>query len=172
MGCTTTKSSVDKALELRQKLINAQGCTFDVSITADYVESIYTFEMQCSVDQSNNLNFTVTQPDTISGISGLINLDQSHFTFDDKMLIFSTISDGQISPVSAPWVFINALKNGYIRASSQTSGGYTVYVDDSYKENALELEILIDVNDSPVSADIHWQGRRILALRISNFVIL
>ena len=171
-GCSKKYDQMGHALDLRSRLLNAEECSFDVEITADYGDKIHTFEMSCISNSSGDLTFRVTKPDSISGISGSITPDNGQLTFDNQILSFSTIAEGQITPVSAPWVFINTLKNGFIRACGEQEEGFWVQIDDSYRDDALALDIWINDKDQPIAADILWDGRRILSLRITNFVLL
>ena len=68
VGCSGN-SEFDKAMTLRDQLLKSSGCTFDTVITADYGDSLYTFAMQCKVDELGVLSFAVTEPETISGIT-------------------------------------------------------------------------------------------------------
>ena len=154
---------------MREKLTQASSCQFDVRIVADYKEYLYTFEMQCTQDTNSDLHFVVTAPETIAGLTGIVSSNSGKLIFDDKALAFPTLADDQITPVSAPWVFMNTLKSGYIRACGKEEDGYFLTIDDSYQENALQLDIRTDHDFIPMHADILWQGRRILALTISNY---
>ena len=171
-GCSAENEDVSTALAMRNKLLQGSGCSFDTVITADYGEYIYTFEMQCKVDSASTLSFSVKKPETICGLSGQFEGKAGHLIFDDQMLSFPTLADGQISPVSAPWVFVNTLKNGYLRSCVKENEGYKLCIDDSYHENALQLDIWTDGKCNPIRADILWQGRRILCLSIINYQIL
>jgi hypothetical protein len=42
-------------------------------------------------------------------------------------------------------------------------------IDDSYREDALTVDIWLDAQDTPVRAEILYDGRRILTLTIKNF---
>ena len=171
-GCAAENRDLSKALEMRNKLIQSQGCSFDAVITADYGEYIHSFEMQCKTDSASALNFTVTKPDSICGLSGQIEGQKGSITFEDQVLSFPTLAEGQISPVSAPWVFYNTLKNGYFRSCAKEKQGYQLCLDDSYNDSSLQLDIWTDENFQPIRADILWQGRRILCLSITNYQIL
>lgn len=170
-GCSVMESEMDRAIELRNRLSNS-GCTFDVTITADYTQKVYTFSMKCDVDSSGNMAFQVTSPDTISGITGSISDVSAKLTFDDQALLFETIADGQITPVSAPWLLIRTLRSGYVKACGKSDDGIYIQIDDSYEQNALHMDIWTDEDNSPTKAEIQWQGRRILSMAVENFTIL
>ena len=171
-GCSGENSQLNRALAFRDKLLKSQGCSFDTEITADYSDSIYSFKMHCQVDASGNLSFEVTEPASISGITGIISEDKGQITFDDQALAFAMLADGQITPVSAPWVLIHTLRSGYINACTDWQDGLQLRIDDSYQEDPLALDIRTDGQDRPVWAEILWQGRRVLSLRIDNFAIM
>ena len=171
-GCSNRDKSLDQAMELRNKLQSSNGCEFVASICADYGEEVYQFTMQCQVDKDGILQFCVKAPSSISGITGTIQNEQGAITFDDRVLAFQTIADDQLTPVTAPFVFIKALQSGYLRGCTETGNGYQIMVDDSYAEDALCLNIWIDKNNTPISSEIFWQGRRVLTLSVEKFVFM
>lgn len=170
-GCKSTNSGVDRAVALRNQLAECNGCTFSAKITADYGENIYTFSMDCTVDKEGNLTFTVTEPTTISGITGTISTSGGKITFDDKALAFQMMADGQITPVSAPWLFIKTLRSGYLKGCSDEENGYQISIDDSYEEEALHLNIWVEGN-TPKFGEIFWNNRRVLTITVENFTYL
>lgn len=171
VGCSKTENAMERALELRKKLQSAEQCSFSAEITADYGQNVYTFGMQCTMEPSGAVKFTVTSPDTIAGITGTMDSTGGKLTFDGKVLAFEKMADRQITPVSAPWLLIQTLRGGYLSACSKTEDGYRLTIDDSYEENALQLEIWLDHDFVPKEAEILWQGKRFLSLVVTDFVI-
>ena len=152
------------------KLLNS-GCTFDAEITADYGDEIFVFSTSCEADAEGNLAFAVTKPESIAGITGLIDQEGGKLTFDGTALAFPLLAEEQISPVSAPWIFLKTLRGGYLSAAGMEDELLRLTVDDSYEEDALKLDIWLNSEDQPVGADILYDGRRIVALAVSNFEI-
>lgn len=171
-GCAGTESELDRGMALRRKLLAASGCSFDAEVTADYGDKLYTFSAQCQGDSHGNLEFRVTSPENISGIAGRISGDGGKFTFDDVALHFPLLADGQLSPVSAPWIFLKTLRGGYITSAGTDGELLRLSVDDSYQDDALRLDIWLDREELPVRAEILWQGRKFLTLDVKNFQIL
>ena len=81
------------------------------------------------------------------------------------------MADGEISPVTAPWLFIKTLRGGYIRGCTSGEDSYQIEIDDSYEENALRLNINIE-KDLPAYCEIFWKGRRAIMVTVENFVLL
>ena len=170
-GCSSSESEMDKVLNLRSRL-QSSSFTFDSVVTADYLDKVYSFAMKCEVNESGELTFQVTSPETLAGISGNVSNDGGKFTFDDRVLLFETIADGLITPVTSPWVVIKSLRSGYIRSTGKEGSGTHIQLNDSYNEEALYLDVWTDQDDLPETAEIYWEGRRILSLEIENFNFL
>lgn len=171
-GCKQSDSEIGEAMELRRKVLDAGGCGFDCVITADYTDVLYTFSLHCAFDENGGLTFQVTEPQTISGITGIIDSKGGKLTFDDQALVFQLMADGYISPVSAPWVFMKTLRSGYIHSCGKDGDGMRIIFHDSYEENPLQLDVWTDKNGDPIRCEVLWQGRRILSLDVSNFIYL
>lgn len=171
-GCSGTEESLDRAMALRAKLLAASDCSFDAVITADYGDITYTFSMSCSVDQQGNLRFSVVNPQTISGISGVVAATGGKLTFDDKILTFGLMADGLVTPVSAPWILMKTLRSGYLTSCGREGEYLRLSIDDSYADDALHLDIWLGEGDLPIRGEILWQGRRLLSVQVENFTIL
>lgn len=171
-GCSSGTNAMEQAVRLRTAILSGEGCSFQCKITADYGEKIYTFDMNCQADKEGNLTFTVTSPETISGICGTITQSEGVLTFDDRVLAFETIADENLTPVSAPWVFLKTLRNGYIKSCASTDEGFFMEIDDTYAESSLQLRIYTDTKSKPMGGEIFWNNRRILTLQVDNFTIL
>ncbi len=170
-GCKNN-SAIDKAVQMRESILQAKGCKFESQITADYGDKLYTFTMNCEADATGRVNFSVIEPESISGISGHITAEGGNLTFDDEVLAFEMIADGQVTPVSAPWLFIRTLRSGYIKGCATTDEGMHIQIDDSYKEDAMHVDIYTDKNETPIRAEFLWRGKRILSMDIEKFAFV
>ena len=155
-------------MELRAKLL-ADSSSFHTQVTADYGDKLYTFGMYCEADSKGNVGFRVTKPEAIAGIEGSISSDGGKFTFDDAALAFPLLADDQVTPVSAPYLLIKTLRGGYVRSVGVDGELVRVTIDDSYEEDALQLDIWLNGENAPVRAEILYDGRRILSMDITEF---
>lgn len=169
-GCSSGESEINRAMELRAKLLRSD-CSFTAEITADYGDKVYTFVLACSGDARGDLAFEVVEPESISGITGTITGEGGFLTFDDAALQFDLLADDQVTPVSAPWIFLKTLRGGYLTAAGEEADLLRVTIDDSYEDDALQLDIWLNDENIPVQADILYDGLRILSLKVTDFVI-
>lgn len=171
-GCGKNDSELKRATSLREKLLKCTSCSFRAGVNANYGDKTYDFVMDCSADRNGNLTFTVVEPESIAGIQGSFSSEGGRLTFDDQVLAFPKLADGELSPVSAPWLIVKTLLSGYLTSCGTDSNGLRVTIDDSYEEDALQMDIWLNESDFPFYAEILWQGRRILAVNVENFIIV
>lgn len=155
-------------MEARTKF-QSTPCRFRATVSADYGDMIHTFVLDCEADEAGNVAFSVAAPDTVSGITGTLTGKSGFLTFDSEVLAFSLLADGQLSPVSAPWILVSTLRGGYLRSCAETDSGWHLTIDDSYADNAMQVDIWLDGESIPTGAEIIWQGRRILTVKVENF---
>lgn len=170
-GCTGKRHLMDRAMVLRAELLACENCSFDAKITADYGDELHEFTMYCTADNDGNLSFSVEKPESIEGITGKIASGEGKLTFDDTVLYFPLMADEQITPISAPWILVKTLLGGYLTGCCEEDGLLRLSINDSYEEDALQMEIWMDGEDAPVNAEIYYDDRRIVTMEIENFQI-
>lgn len=171
-GCNRNDSDINGAMELRQRMIHAESMQFSCNITADYFDCIYTFSLKCLYETNGKLSFTVVEPESIAGITGYFDQEGGNLTFDNQVLAFPMLADGELSPVSAPWLFVKTMCYGYIRGSGVSEDKIQFIIDDSYEADSIQAYIWTDLDYQPVSCEFQWQGRRILSTEIENFSLV
>ena len=148
------------------------GCSFTAEVTADFGDNLYSFSIGCTSDTDGSLKFIVLSPETIASMSGHISAGKGYLTFDEEVLAFPLLAEGELSPVSAPWVFVKALRSGYISAGGKEGDRTRITLYDSSEEDALQLELWLDSQGIPMEVEICWQGRKVLSMHVKDFVIV
>ena len=170
-GCAQKTPELQKAMELRESLLNGEGCSFLCEITADYGDSVHKFSADCQGDAQGNVTFTVTAPETISGIRGQISDRGGEILFDETALHFGLLTDRQLSPVSGPWIFLKTLRGGYLMNGGKEEDLIHIGARDSYEEDALLVDLWLGPGEMPQRSEILFRGRKILTLEIQDFQI-
>lgn len=170
-GCTGKRDELDRCMALRADLLACEMCSFDVGLTADYGDAVQTFRLRCEGRSDGTLGFEVMEPESIAGITGRFSAGKGELTFDDVALQFPLLADDQVTPVSAPWILLKTLLGGYLTACTMEEDLLRVTIDDSYEDDALQLEIWLDPEDRPVQAEILYDGRRIITMTVESFQI-
>lgn len=172
VGCKNSEEDIDYALSFRQNLLQQDGCRFDCELTADYGDVLYQFCLSCEADNIGALSFTVTAPASIAGISGIVAKSGANVKFDNTVLGFPILSEDLPTPLSSPYLFLNALRGGYIRACNMQDGKMELTIADTYEDDSIVMNVNFDDQEKPISCEFIWQGRRILSMQISSFTYL
>ena len=167
-GCGNENRELDRCIQLREKLA-VTGCAFCAIVTADFGDSLYTFTLDCRTDAQGTMTFTVLEPQEIAGIGGTVKAGKGKLEYEDVVLAFPLLAEGELSPVSIPWVLLSALRGGNLVSCGKDGEWLLVTLRDSFSENALELEVWLNEKDSPVKADILWKGRRTGSIVVEDF---
>ena len=170
-GCTSAKQPMDQALDFRNKILNSGSCSFTAEVQATIDEDIYVFQMECIAEHTGILKFTVTEPETIAGVGGEISTSGASLNFDDVVLSVPMVADGRLNPLSSPWVLINSLRSGYLSGIGGYENGFLLSIDDSYKEDALRLNVYTTNDFTPQRTEIYHNGICIIAMQIDDFCI-
>lgn len=171
-GCSGRNTELERGMDLRAKLLNANSVSFTLDISADYGDRLQLFSMECQTDRKGDVTFTVTAPETIAGITGTLSDGDGALTFEDTALHFGLLTDEQLSPVSAPWILMRTLRSGYLTSAGMDGESLRLTIDDRYEEDALKLDIWLDEQDLPQNVDILYDGKRILSLSVMSFQIV
>ena len=171
-GCGKENNAMEQAIKFRNSLLQSSTASFDAEITAEYEDILLSFKMNCVWNSADQMKFTVLQPESISGISGIIAQENGKIEFDEKALFFDVMADGTITPVSAPWFVLRAMSSGYIKGAGERDNGYIIQLDDSYQENALNINLQMNDECSPKFAEVFYNGRRVVSISFENFTIL
>ena len=107
---------MEAALDLRTRCLSSP-VSFEAEVRADYITSIECFELACTFDGAGEMTFSVTEPEEISGIRGTVRGTEGTVQFDETALAFPLLAEGRISPLSAPWVLMKAIRSGCILAA-------------------------------------------------------
>ena len=170
-GCDAS-SELERGMALRSSLLKAQSCSFVADVTAEYGDVSFLFSLQCTFDEQGNMDFTVLNPDSISGIRGKVSYNGGKLCFDETALFFELLTDEQISPVTAPWILMKTLREGYLTSVCMEDSFLRMTIDDRYQEDALTLDIWVNAENIPVRAEIVYDNVRILSISIRNYGIL
>lgn len=167
-GCKSQDSHLSGAIEFRSKLVQAQGCAFQAAVTADFETEILRFLLDCDTDAQGNVSFTLLEPETLAGITATVSKGGGKITYDGLSVDFGLLAQESIAPAAAPALILDSWISGYILSAGETEGLYVVSYEQEFEGMLLEVESIFK-NELPISAEICYNDRRILAVQISEF---
>ncbi len=170
-GCSSSGGTQDKLLQLRNRLEKEPYC-FTAHIQSDFGKVVYDFSLNCQFDTMGNMTFSVIAPESIAGVTGTVSGCGGALTFLDTSVGFPLLAEGELSPVSAPWLLVRGLRSGYLAAWSEKGQQTALTIDDSFSGEPMQVRLILNEAMVPYSAEILWDGRCILSLSVDNFQFL
>ena len=156
-------------MNLRQRVLKAQSVQFEAEITADYGDTLSVFTLDCQGTSQGDVTFRVLAPESIEGITGTVRAGKGALTFEGTALSFPLLADGQLSPVSAPWLFLRVLRGGNL-LSQGTEGELTrITFRDGFREEDLLADVWVNGIGDPVRAEFLHKGNKILSIELRSF---
>lgn len=167
-GCGKEDSHLSQGIAFRSKLVERGGCSFQAEITADYGSDILRFCLKCEADGQGNVGFTLTEPETLSGISGSIREGGGEITYDGMIVDFGLLLQDAVAPAAAPAILINSWISGYILWGGKDGDTYQMCCEQVTEGRTLEVESFFK-NELPFYAEVCYNGSRIMEIQINDF---
>ncbi len=159
---------LSQAITFRGQILSAGGCSFCAEITADYGQEVHTFKLACDSDADGKVTFRVMEPDSIAEITGHMEGEEGAVTYDGLQLAFPLFVYDRVSPVAAPAIVVNCWLKAFILSAGASDGEYRVTYEKKIDEKVLLIDTYFEKN-IPISADVCYNGSRIISLKISEF---
>lgn len=167
-GCSAEHDAMQKTLDFRQDLLSAGGCSYIADVTADYGEYLYEFTLQCTYRDGYG-ELTVLKPDLISGIRGRCSGDAATVSFDGAILEYGDLSEGNLAPLSVPWLFGSAWQSDEILFASNDEKNTRATIQKGYDEDKLILDTWF-ADGIPTAGEVRGtDGRRVLTVQFRDF---
>ena len=168
LGCSGPDPAMEAALELRSRCLSQSNVSFTAVIRADYIARIEEFTLACISEPDGTCTFRVLEPEDIMDIRGTVRGSEGTVEFDDTILGFPLMAEGRLSPLSAPWVLMKAIRSGCILAAGREGEKIHVTIDDSYDDHALTVDLWLEEGELE-EAEIAWEGRRCISMTFDDF---
>lgn len=171
-GCSRQNADEKTALSLRTAMTEADGCRMEMLIHADCDGRIYSFGLSYE-DNGTQKTIRVLEPETIAGVTAVVQGEGTRLEFADVVLDFGMPDGALTTPLLAPHLLAQCMKNAYIAYTADAQEGTAVRYYHGYEEERLELQVVIDrASLTPKTCEIFQDGRAILSVEISEFELI
>ena len=116
------------ALTIRGEYLGMESCTAQASVTADYGQRVYQYEMDISVEGEETV-LHLTAPDTVSGFTARVTGEDSVLEYDGVWVETGPLDESGLTPVSALPALLEEARSGYITACALEEDGALLRVD-------------------------------------------
>ena len=168
-GCAREGETLQPALKFRKSLLEAGACSYVADVTADYGDYVYEFTLDCEFDGDKG-SIKVLAPECVAGVTADFSGTDCTAAFDGAVLDFGTLADGRVAPLSVPWLLGTAWERDYISLCSRENECDRITILKGYQEEELTVDTWLQ-DGVPAFAEILYQGRSVLRLKIRNFAL-
>ena len=167
-GCSEKDSHLSPAIRFRSELVQSGGCSFEAEITADYGTEIQQFRLLCDADAQGNVRCTILEPETLEGICAVVTEQGGKIVYEGLSVDFGYLADGTIAPAAAPAILLNSWLSGYILWGGEQEAIYQATYEEEIKGSFVKVESFFK-NNLPFSAEVCYNGKRVLEMKITAF---
>lgn len=114
-GAAEENGAEELALTIRGEYLAMDSCAAQASITADYGQRVYQYELTVSVTEGET-TLALTAPDTVAGLTARLSGEENLLEFDGVSVETGPLDSSGLSPVSAVPALLEAARSGYITA--------------------------------------------------------
>jgi len=123
-GCTGggVSEAEELALTIRAECLQQTAWTTEASITADYGQRVYQYEVTASWDGAET-TLILTAPETVAGLTARLRDGENRLEYEDVSLETGPLNEDGLSPVAALPVLWETARSGYITACGLEENG-------------------------------------------------
>ena len=168
-GCGGGTDAMQQALDLRTAILDAGGCTFAASVTANLGDTVCQFGLDCQFSPQTGTRLTVKEPEEIAGLTADVAADGVTVSFDGALLVFGPLAAGLVSALTGPSLAAGAWTQEYIRDAGLEDGAVRFTCLTGFDEAELQIDTWLDERGLPCRCEISSSGTLILACQITDF---
>ena len=127
-GNAVVSEAEELALTIRGEYLAMDSCAVRASVTADYGQRVYQYEMAAAVNGEETI-LTLSAPETVAGLTARITGKDSRLEFDGVSVETGPLDEDGLTPVSALPALLEAARSGYIVSCTLEEDGSLLRVD-------------------------------------------
>ncbi|MEA4965596.1 MAG: hypothetical protein VB055_07230 [Oscillospiraceae bacterium] len=170
-SCGAAENSMKDALAFRSVLQEHGGCSFTAAVTTEVEDRGYCFTLQAEYRTDAPTRITVTEPETLRGISAELTAADAVIAFDGVELDFGTLDSRLSSPLYCPLVFGSCWDQEYIDCAGADGDSYRVTYRMGYDDEELILETWF-TEGVPSRCEIYGGETLLLSADVESFIFL
>ena len=172
-GSAGVSEAEELALTIRGEYLALTACAAQLSVTADYGQRVYQYEMAASMSGEETV-LTLSAPETVAGVTVRLSGEDSFLEYDGTAVETGPMDDSGLTPVAAFPALLTAAQSGYITACALEEDGGLLRVDCGDPEGSpgtgTETTLWFDADTHALTrGEISVDGFRAILCECSSF---
>lgn len=119
-GGELEQDAEQKAYALRETYTAMAGCEGTASMTADYGQRVYEYQMDFAWNREQGLTMTLLKPEIVAGVTARATEETSQLEFEGVMLETGPLGEDGLSPIAAIPQILTDMQEQYIAECCET----------------------------------------------------
>ena len=152
-------------MEHRAALLAKGGCAFELEAMAEAGDRLWALTLACELDAGGSGTVTVLAPESIAGISAVLDGASGELRYEDVALGLGTLPGTELAPAAAPGRLVRAWSRDWIASAGDEGGGLLAV----YEDGPVMVRTWFDAAGSPMRAELAQDGKVCFSAEIRNF---
>ena len=159
------KDPLQVPMDFRTELLARGGCAFELAARSEAGDRLWELELACALDPEGRGTVTVLAPESIAGISAVLEDGKNSLRYGELSLGLGTLPGTELAPAAAPGALVRAWARDWIASAGPEEDGLLV----CYGEGPNTVRTRFDSGGVPLRAELLTDGRARFTAEIRNF---
>lgn len=152
-------------MDHRSALLARGGCAFDLDARAEAGDRSWNLSLSCALDAEGSGSVRVLAPESIAGISAVLDGPSGELRYEDLALGLGTLPGTELAPAAAPGQLVRAWSHAWIASAGDDGGSLLA----EYEDGALTVRTWFTPEGLPCRAELVREGKVCFAAEIRNY---
>ena len=159
------KDPLQAPMDFRAELLARGGCVFELAARSEAGDRLWELELACELDAEGNGSVTVLAPESIAGVSAVLEGGKGSLRYGELSLGLGTLPGTELSPAAAPGALVRAWARDWIASAGPDEDGLLV----CYGDGPVTVRTRFDAGGVPLRAELLVDGRARFSAEIRKF---
>ena len=156
---------IQAPMDFRRELLTRGGCAMELEARAESGNLVWELTLDCSLDPTGKGSVTVLAPESIAGVTALVDERGGSLRYGDLALGLGLLPGTELAPAAAPGKLVRAWAQAWIASAGEEDPGSMA----RYEDGRFTVSTWFDENRAPRRAELAVDGKLCFAAEIRKF---
>ena len=152
-------------MDFRRELLTRGGCAMELEARAESGNLVWELTLDCSLDPTGKGSVTVLAPESIAGVTALVDEGAGSLRYGDLALGLGLLPGTELAPAAAPGKLVRAWAQAWIASAGEEDPGSMA----RYEDGRFTVSTWFDENRAPLRAELAVDGKLCFTAEIRKF---
>ena len=156
---------IQAPMDFRRELLTRGGCAMELEARAESGNLVWELTLDCSLDPTGKGSVTVLAPESIAGVTALVDEAAGGLRYGDLALGLGLLPGTELAPAAAPGKLVRAWAQTWIASAGEEGPGSMA----RYEDGRFTVSTWFDENRVPLRAELAVDGKLCFTAEIRKF---